>query len=187
MKLAAHEFYDLQELILSCVNSITNMAYFRRHARDPEFKAIVEKHFALHVQDYNMKVEYVAKAQGSTSKLPVPELTDHLKSYTAAPTAPVAVTPRTDVVDFDDREMATAYLLTLKRAGREYAWGAMEAANPEVRSFLEDAFRMCSRHAFEVWQFMVEKGWYPLEPAPDQTLATAAQTYQIVREPVGVR
>ena len=72
--------------------------------------------------------------------------------------------PRTEVQQFDDREMATAYLLTLKRAGREYAWSAMEVSNPELREFLKDAFTMSFNHAYEVWQWMVKKGFYSLNP-----------------------
>lgn len=53
-----------------------------------------------------------------------------------------SITPRTDLQEMNDREIATAYLLTLKRAGREYAWSAMEASNPGLRDFLKDAFTM---------------------------------------------
>jgi hypothetical protein len=45
---------------------------------------------------------------------------------------------------------------------------AMEAANPELRSFLQTAFMMSCSHAYDVWQYMVSKGYYPLEAAqPD--------------------
>lgn len=83
----------------------------------------------------------------------------------------------------NDIEVATAYLLTLKRAGREYAWSAMEASNPGVREFLKDAFTMSCNHAYEVWQYMVKKGYYPLEPACQTTLDTMATIYKEVREP----
>lgn len=46
--------------------------------------------------------------------------------------------------------IATAYLLTLKRAGREYAWTAMEATSHDIRQFLEDAFTMASHHAYDI-------------------------------------
>lgn len=185
MQLAAHEAQDLNELTMSCVNSITNMAYFLQHAQDTELKGIIERHLPLHIQDYNMKVEYLGNVNGATSKLPTPDLNQMLQSFTQSPiTSYTSVMPRTQVQDFNDREIATAYLLTLKRAGREYAWSAMEAANPEVRTFLEDAFRMSSRHAYDVWQWMVKKGYYPLEPAPQTTLQTLGSFYQVVHQPV---
>ncbi|QGU94448.1 spore coat protein [Clostridium bovifaecis] len=184
MQLAAHELYDLHELIISCVNSITNMAMFKNAVKDPELKAMIEQHFPLHVQDYNMKVEFVAKAEGSTQKLKVPDLNKMLNSYTQSPTNTFPpITPRTDVQQMDDREMATAYLLTLKRAGREYAWAAMEVSNPEIRQFLKDAFTMSCNHAYDVWQWMAKKGYYPIQPAPQSEINTIAGIYNEVKEP----
>ncbi|MGQ3479545.1 spore coat protein [Paenibacillus sp. TY11] len=187
MQLTVREAQDLHELALSCVNSITNMACFMNQVQDAELKSILHKHFPLHIKDYNMKVEYLSKAEGASSEFPVPDLQPILQSFTQSQASPIPVTPRTSVQQFDDREMATAYLLTLKRAGREYAWSAMEMSNPDIRIFLEDVFRMSSRHAYEVWQWMVKKGYYPLEAAPSMTLTTLGNMYQLVREPVPVQ
>ncbi|WP_102347184.1 spore coat protein [Bacillus sp. Marseille-P3661] len=181
MQLATHELYELHELTMSCVNSITNMASFIKQAEDQQLKSILQKHFPLHVQDYNMKVQFMNMANGPTQTLHVPELNKMLQSYTHSPISKYpSVQPRTDVKVFNDREIATAYLLTLKRAGREYAWSAMEVANPDLRSFLENAFLMCSHHAFEVWQWMVKMGYYPLESAPQPALNNFSQMYQEV-------
>lgn len=187
MQLAAHEAQDLHELALSCVNSVTNMACFLNLVQDTELKSILRKHFPLHVRDYNMKAEYLRKAEGATAKLPVPDIQPVLPSFTQSAMTPVPVKPRTMVQQFNDREMATAYLLTLKRAGREYAWAAMEMGNPEIRSFLEDAFRMSSHHAYDVWQWMVKKGYYPLEPAPQSMLNTLGGMYELVQESITVQ
>jgi spore coat protein CotF len=187
MQLAAHEAQDLHELAMSCVNSITNMACFLNQVQDTELKSMLQRHYPLHIQDYNMKAEYLGKAEGTTAKLPVPGLQPTLGNFTEAGISPVPLTPRTSVQQFNDREIATAYLLTLKRAGREYAWAAMEMSNPGVRSFLEDAFRMSSHHAYDVWQWMVKKGFYPLEAAQQKTLDTFGALYQVVQEPVAVQ
>lgn len=187
MQMAAHEVQDLHELTMSCVNSITNMACFMNQVQDSELRTILQKHFPQHIQDYNMKAEFLSKAEGAAGTLSVPDLAPALQSFTQAPVSPVPVTPRTTVQQFNDREIATAYLLTLKRAGREYAWAAMEMSNPQIRSFLEDAFRMCSHHAYDVWQWMVKKGFYPLEAASQMTLATLGGFYQVVQEPVAVQ
>lgn len=180
MQLAAHEAHDLNELTLSCVNSITNMALFLSQVKDPQLKSLLQKHFPYHVKDYNTKVEYLSRSQGARTGLPVPEITNIIESYTQPATNLKPVTPRTDVKQMDDREIATAYLLTLKRAGREYAWAAMEVSNPEIRTFLEDAFKMSSHHAYDIWQWMVQKGYYPLEAAPAETLGALAGMYQTV-------
>jgi spore coat protein CotF len=158
------------------------MALFINQVKDPELKSLLQKHFPYHVKDYNTKVEYLSRSQGARTGLPVPEITNIIDNFTQSNTNVKPVTPRTDIQKLDDREIAISYLLTLKRAGREYAWAAMEASNPEVRCFLEDAFKMSSHHAYDVWQWMVTKGYYPLEAAPAQSLGTLASMYNTVPE-----
>ncbi|MGG6313389.1 spore coat protein [Paenibacillus macerans] len=155
------------------------------HSRNGhKIRLLLQRHFPLHIQDYNMKVDFLSKMEGAVARLPIPDLMPMLQSFTQAPTSPVPAIPRTDVQQFNDREIATAYLLTLKRAGREYAWAAMEMSDPEIRSFLEHAFCMSSHHAYDVWQWMVNKGFYPLEAAPVATMGTLSTMYQKVQEPV---
>lgn len=185
MKLSMHDLNALSELTMSCVNSITNMAYMLEHVQDPEFKDILERHFPLHVRDYNMKVEFMQKAEGAVKELPVLIENGRIGDFTQS-TFPqyASIQPRTMVDNFNDREMATAYLLTLKRAGREYAWLAMEAANPEVRSFLQTAFMMSCSHAYDVWQYMVNKGYYPLEAADPALISKIGAMYQVIPEDI---
>lgn len=187
MQLAEHEFHDLNELILSCVNTITNMAHFLEIAQDQELKGLLQQHFAAHIQDYNIKVEYVQNPNGATTKLQVPPLNPSFNHntdiYSQIPQSPQPVMPRTQVPQFNDREIATAYLLTLKRAGREYAWAAMEATKPQLRQFLEDAFTMASHHAYDVWQWMAKRGYYPLQQAPQDAMQMIGQMYNIVEQP----
>ena len=183
MQLAAHELHDLNELTMSCVNSITNMAYMIDHIQDPELKSIVERHFPLHVRDYNMKVEFLNQVVGARKELPLLKEDGKLSDFTSSNVNQYPpVQPRISVQDFNDREMATAYLLTLKRAGREYAWSAMEMANPEIRSFCQTAFMMSCSHAYDVWQYMVQKGYYPLEAANPAMVQKVGAMYQVVPE-----
>ncbi|WP_210367322.1 spore coat protein [Bacillus sp. REN3] len=183
MKLAAHELHDLNELTMSCVNSITNMGYMLYHVQDPEFKRILEKHLPLHVRDYNMKVEFLNKAEGATKELPLLKEDRQISDESLQMTAPApAIQPRTMVENMNDREMATAYLLTLKRAGREYAWAAMEMVNPEIRSFCQTAFMMSCAHAYDMWQYMASNGYYPVENAAAGEIAKIGAMYQVVPE-----
>ena len=183
MRIAAHEANALNELTLSCVNSITNMGYMIQHVQDPEFKSILQRHFPLHIRDYNMKVEFLNKREGATTELPLLKEEAKLNQFTemVAPQAP-PVQPRTGGENMNDREMATAYLLTLKRAGREYAWNAMEMANPEIRSFCQTAFMMSCSHAYDMWQYMVKKGYYVLEPADEMAVQKMGSMYLLVPE-----
>ncbi|MDO5516250.1 MAG: spore coat protein [Clostridium sp.] len=182
MQLTCGELHNLSELSMSCVNSITNMELYISSATDPELKAMIQEHLPAHIQDYNMKVKFIKEAGGPGEKLNVPALKPILQDFTKAPVPPVPVTPRTAVDKLNDREIATGYLLTLKRAGREYAWSAMEAANPQLREFLKDAFTMSCNHAYDIWQWMVKKGFYPLSPAAQQEIDSAGNFFNTVQQ-----
>jgi spore coat protein CotF len=130
-----------------------------------------------------MKVEFLHQASGAQKELSLLKEEGRLKNFTQSDfTEYPPIQPRTMIDELNDREMATAYLLTLKRAGREYAWLAMEAANPELRAFLQTAFMMSCSHAYEVWQYMVSKGYYPLEEAPQSAVEKVGKMFQIIPE-----
>jgi spore coat protein CotF len=180
MQLAAHELYDLHELTASCVNSITCMGLFRQQAQDPALRSMLEEHFPYHIADYNQKVALL-KQNGVKIPFSPSALNATLADPTTLPVAPApAATPRVDAQELTDREICLSYLLTLKRAGREYAWAAMEMAHPEIRSFLEEAFQMCSHQGYDVWQYMVQHGWYPVHPADQKGQALIAGAYEPV-------
>jgi spore coat protein CotF len=176
--LGSHEAHELNELLMSCTNSIQSMGLFLEQAQDPELRSMIAGHFSVHVQDYNMKVEYASKAI-SYDQLNVPPLNlNALLPQRQMNVQPVQ--PEVKLAKLNDRAIATSYLLTLKRAGREYAWSAFEASTPQLRAFLEDAFRMCSHQAYDVWQYMARKGWYPVVQASNQSVHAIQHMYQQV-------
>ncbi|MEK0315506.1 spore coat protein [Cohnella sp. 56] len=179
MNLGTHEALELNELLMSCTNSIQSMALFLNQVQDAELREIISRQYQVHIQDYNMKVEFATKMTGSTERLEVPGLSMTALLPVAAPPYP-SIEPKVKLAELDDRAIATSYLLTLKRAGREYAWAAFECGTPQLRAFLEDAFRMCSHQAHEVWSYMGRKGWYPISAAPSNLLQTMGQIYREV-------
>lgn len=178
MPLMTHEACELNELLMSCTNSINSMGLFMNEATDPKLKSILQKHMAAHVQDYNMKVEWATKGM-STQKLAVPAMP---QKSGGTHKLPQAVVPNPQTTALNDRAIATSYLLTLKRSGRDYAWATFECSDPALRCFLEDAFTMCSRHSFEVAEYMTQQGWYPSDPVPTTLLQKVQQSYDPVRE-----
>jgi spore coat protein CotF len=184
MTLGLHEATELNELLLSCTNSINSMGLFLSQVKCQQLKSILQKHMAAHIQDYNMKVEWATKGL-CTQKLQVPQMPAASAGTQSPNTMPSAPNPQ--ATSLDDRAIVTSYLLTLKRAGREYAWATFETTDPQLRTFLEDAFQMCSRHAFEVGQYMISKGYYPIATVPQAYMSQLSGTYQPVKEPAMVQ
>lgn len=182
MPLRAHEAYELNELLMGCVNTINSMGVFIHQAKDPELKGILQKQLDAHIQDYNIKVQW-AESGNSAQKLNVPAMPAKMSG---TPPQPQEVEPNPAGTAFDDRGIATAYLLGLKAAGRNYAWASFEADDPQLRQFLEDAFTLASHHAFEVAGWMSKHGFYPGSEAPRNYLQDLAHTYAPVRQPVSM-
>lgn len=174
MKLTICELSYLNELITSCVNTITCMSLFKNQVTNEELKSLLCNHFPIHVEDYNKKVEFVKNADTATGKLNVPQLNTSIfsenleNSKLAEP-----ITVNTNVITLTDREIALCYFLTLKRAGKEYAIASMEATNPVLRQFLKDAYTMSVNHSYEVYEWMAKNNYYPI------ILSTGDQTGDI--------
>ncbi len=178
MKLTICELSYLNELITSCVNTITCMSLFKNQVTNEELKSMLNTHFPIHVEDYNKKVEFVKDVDTASGKLNVPELNTSIFSEdvnTSKPATPVTV--NTNVTTLTDREIALSYFLTLKRAGKEYAIASMEATNPKLRQFLKDAYTMSCNHSYEVYEWMAKNNYYPLVVATGEQTDNIASIY----------
>ncbi len=181
MKLTISELSQLNELILSCTNTITCMSLFKNQVQDTELKSLLEAQFPLHVEDYNKKVEFVKNLETATGKLEVQNMNTSISNKDTNISKPaVPVTINTNVTKMNDREIATSYLLTLKRAGKEYAVASMEATNPKLRQFLKDAYTMGCNHAYEIWEWMSKHGFYPCNVATDEQINEIASIFNII-------
>lgn len=174
MKLTICELSYLNELITSCVNTITCMSLFKNQVTDEELKGLLNTHFPIHVEDYNRKVEFVKDVETATGKLNVPKLNTSIFSENVCESKNASpVTVNTNVTKLTDREIALSYFLTLKRAGKEYAISSMETTNSKLRQFLKDAYTMSCNHSYEVYGWMAKNNYYPI------ILATGEQTGDI--------
>ncbi len=181
MKLTICELSYLNELITSCVNTITCMSLFKNQVSNEELKSILCTHFPIHIEDYNKKVEFVKNVCTADGKLNVPELNTSIFSddiNTSKSAEPITV--NTNVANLTDREIALSYFLTLKRAGKEYAIASMEATNPILRQFLKDAYTMSCNHSFEVYEWMAKNNYYPIILSTGEQTGDIASIYNII-------
>lgn len=181
MKLTICELSYLNELITSCVNTITCMSLFKNQVTDEELKGLLTNHFPIHVEDYNRKVEFVKDVETATGKLNVPELNTSIFSENVCNSKNATpVTVNTNVTKLTDREIALSYFLTLKRAGKEYAIASMEATNPILRQFLKDAYTMSCNHSYEVYEWMAKNNYYPIVLATGEQVGNISSIYNTI-------
>lgn len=181
MKLTICELSNLNELITSCVNTITCMSLFKNQVKDPELKSMLETHFPVHIEDYNKKVEFVKNLETADGKLKVPDINASLFSDHYDETKQAEpITVNTNVQTLSDREIALSYFLTLKRAGKEYAISSMETTNLTLRQFLKDAYTMSCNHSYEVYEWMAKKNYYPIVVATGEQIGTIGEIYNTI-------
>lgn len=182
LKLTIAELSQLNELILSCSNTITCMSLFKNQVQDAELKSLLDTQFPIHVEDYNKKVEFVKNIDTASGKLAVPNVNDTIfDQNTDSAKSAIPDTINTNAQKFNDREIATSYLLTLKRAGKEYAVASMEATNPKLRQFLKDAYTMACNHAYEIWEWMAKNGFYPLNVSTDEQVSEVSSMFNVIK------
>lgn len=157
MQLADHELRELAELTTGSANSITCGSMHLQQVQDTSLKSILEKHLQCEIKSYNTKVGFLnGTSSGATQKVPDIAGPININHVSSIPLQPLM--PRTNATTPDDREIATSHLLSRKMSGRDYANAAMEMSNPEIRTFCEDSFKSASHEAYEVWEWMVNKG-----------------------------
>lgn len=182
MKLTICELSYLNELISSCVNTITCLSLFKNQVKDEELKKLLNEQFPVHVEDYNLKVEFVKDVDTASGKLNVPQLNTNIftedvcKTKSAEP-----ITVNTNVTSLNDREIALSYFLTLKRAGKEYAIASMEATNPKLRQFLKDAYTMSCNHSYEIYEWMAKNNYYPIVIAEGNQTGEIGKIYNTIQ------
>ena len=181
MKLTICELSNLNELITSCVNTITCMSLFKNQVTDEKLKSLLSTHFPIHIDDYNKKVEFVKNVDTATGKLNVPELNTSIFPENVEHTKVAEpITVNTNVTKLTDREIALSYFLTLKRAGKEYAIASMEATNPKLRQFLKDAYTMSCNHSYEVYEWMAKHNYYPIILTTGEQTGNIASIYNTI-------
>ena len=163
MKLTICELSYLNELITSCVNTITCMSLFKNQVIDEELKSLLNTHFPIHIEDYNKKVEFVKDVETASGKLNVPQLNTSIFSEDITTTKTASpITVNINVSKLTDREIALSYFLTLKRAGKEYA------------------YTMSCNHSYEVYEWMVKNNYYPLILATGEQTGNIASIYNTI-------
>ena len=110
-----------------------------------ELKDILQHHLPYMLQAYNEQVNFQEgeNVQHITCKQMWPEFTE--------------IDRETDNEYTGDMGIAICYITHLKRLALKFAQVAVEVANPEFRSFLENCFVKMNRYAYNVWQYVVKK------------------------------
>ncbi|KEK24977.1 spore coat protein [Bacillus gaemokensis] len=132
------------EELMSCSYTIICMiGEHLKNIQDEELRDIFRQHLPYMLQAYNEQVNF---QEGENIQHMICE---QLKSP--------FIQNGIDMENSGDLGIAISYISNLKRLALRFAQVAVEVANPEFRSFLENCFVKMNRYAYSVWQYVVKK------------------------------
>ncbi|KFM99172.1 spore coat protein [Bacillus clarus] len=137
---------DCMKELMSCSYMlIYKIGEYMNEIQDEELKNILQQHLPYMLQAYNEQVNF---QEG--------ENIQHMTCTQIWP--PFAeVDVEIERGNLGDSEIAICYISNLKRLALHFAQVAVDVANPEFRSFLENCFVKMNRYAYSVWQYVVKK------------------------------
>ncbi|MDN5344799.1 MAG: hypothetical protein PWQ18_911 [Clostridia bacterium] len=170
----AHEVMEIHEVLSDTIDGINQFQLYRPHARDHQLRSIIDKQLQFMTQEYNNMVQAISQ-RGVTEAIP------YRGPRTAAPVYgldnPERQTPNTSLQEMDDRDVASGMLGCHKASASFRMMASLECADLELRRMLQQGAINCAEQAYEVWQYMNQKGYYQVPTMKDVTTGTMLNTY----------
>ncbi|MBE3572617.1 MAG: spore coat protein [Moorella humiferrea] len=170
----AHEVMEIHEVLSDTIDGINQFQLYRPHVKDPQLHSILDKQLQFMTQEYNNMVQAINQ-RGITQAVP------YRLPRTAAPVYglnnPETQKPNTSIQDMDDRDVASGMLGCHKASAAFRMMASLECADLELRRMLQQGAINCAEQAYEVWQYMNQKGYYQVPTMKDVTTSTMINAY----------
>lgn len=179
MPYGAHEAMETHEILNEKRLMIEHFSFYARECQDPNLRQMIERHLQAAIAGYNEMVGYTHTYKAVTPHQPDMRLV-HPQQIAYGLRQPSPVAPQTGVTSFNDQQIAGAILSAHKNSARNHMQAALECADPNLRQMMVNGAVTCAQHAFEVFLYMNQKGWYQVPTLLDKTAQTLLHHYQPV-------
>ncbi|MFA4885889.1 MAG: spore coat protein [Desulfotomaculaceae bacterium] len=184
MRLGTQELMEMHEVLNESVCMIEHYAMYLNHGQDPELRRILERQQRHMIDSYNAKVN-LSQSQGiDITGIPRPAMGARTAGITmegrpehGMQHVPPAVNSP-DATSLNDRAIATGAMVFHKCGAVRSTNAAFVCTDPQLRNFLSTAAKSCVEMAYEMFQYMNQKGWYPARMMQQHTMTQTQQTYQ---------
>lgn len=172
--LGAHEVMEIHEVLTDTIDGINQFQLYRLHVQDPQLRTILDNQIQFMTQEYNNMVQTLNQ-QGRGHAVPyrLPRST----SPTYGLNNPQPQAPNTSMNEMDDRDVASGMLGCHKASASFRMIASLECADPQLRRMVQQGAINCSEQAYEVWQYMNQKGYYQVPTMKATTTSTVTGTY----------
>jgi len=173
-ELGAHETMQLHEVLTDTIDGINQFQLYRPYVKDPQLRTILDNQINFMTQEYNNMVQTI-KNQGRGQAIPYRGIKNVSPSYGLQQPAPNA--PNVSPNDMDDRDVASGMLGCHKASALLKTTASLECADPTIRRMLQQGAINCGEQAFEVWNYMNQKGYYQVPTMKQMTTSTMINTF----------
>lgn len=170
----AHEVMELHEVLTDTIDGINQFQLYRPHVTCSELSAILDHQIQFMNQDYNNLVQ-VANQSGMAEAAPyrAPKTTKPVYGLNN----PQPQSPNATANEMDNHDVASGMLGFHKSSAVTRMHAALECADPQLRRTMQQGAVNCAEQAYEVWQYMNEKGFYQVPTMKEMTTNTMMNTY----------
>lgn len=173
--LGAHETMEVHEVLTATIDGINLLQLYRPIVKDQRLVQILDNQLQFTISEYNQTIQNLNQ-QGLSQAVP------YRSMRTVAPVYgldnPASQSPNITVNQMDDRDVASGMLGLHKSSAKMKIVAALECANPQLRSMMQQGAVNCSEQAYEVWLYMNQAGFYQVPTMMESTTNTVLNGYQ---------
>lgn len=170
----AHEVMEIHEILSNSINAINQMQLLRAHVQDQQLMSMLDGHLQFAIEEYNNMVQALQQ-RGITEAIPYRRRLNTSASYGLR--NPQTQTPNMSANQMDDNDVASAVLGIHKASATTRMSAALECVDPELRYNIQQGANNCAEQAYEIWQYMNQKGFYQVPTMKEMTTQTMMNTY----------
>lgn len=174
-KFGAHELMEAHEVLESIINGINHYQLYQPHVSDARLAQILDRQLQHMLREYDNLVSYLTNQGGINPTIYKGRVMNQTK-YGLRNPAPQS--PNQSPQMLDDRDIASGMLCCTKASALLKISAALECADPQLRQIMIQGAVSCTEKAYEIFQYMNEKGYYQVPTLNPNTQQTMANTYQ---------
>ncbi|HEX7057849.1 MAG TPA: spore coat protein [Bacilli bacterium] len=180
--LGAHETMELHEVLGCAIDGINLFQLYRQHVTDQQLQQILDHQLQFMTGEYNNLVQTLNQ-QGGGQAIPYRSPKNFTPKYGL--NKPATQTPNASPREMDDHDIASGMMGFHKSSAIMKMHAALECANPQLRAAMQQGSINCSEQAYEIWQYMNQKGFYQVPTMKEMTTNTVIGTYGQAGQMVG--
>lgn len=173
-ELGAHEVMEIHEVLNDTIDGINQFQLYQPHVKDSELQNILERQLHFMKQEYNNIVQTISHHQVNRA---VPYRTPKDFSPNYGLKNPSSQSPNHSVNELDDRDISSGMMGCHKASAALRMAASLECADPTIRRMLQQGAVNCSEQAYEIWQYMNQKGYYQVPTMKNATTSTVIGSY----------